>query len=401
MSDKVSEANGDLAPLRPPEECIVLVVDDEPSIIDIISEFLQEPGYQVITAENGRQALDRVREDNPDLVVTDVNMPEMDGLEFCRQLKDSRDTHYLPVIVVTSKSDAETRMQATEVGADDFLDKPVNRLELTTRVRSLLRSKLLYERLAASAKELEKRVSDRTTELRDAYEQLKELERYKSDVISNVSHELRTPLQHIKSSVSLLTMQDLPQPQAETVRETVNTSVDSLVLLIDDMISLGQGVELRMEPVVLTNIVYEAVDQAQAVHPERAESIQSELKDNLPPVDVDARAITRVLYHLMDNAVKFSESGSEVLVSAELASDHQVRVSVQDSGIGISKEDQQHVFDRFYQVDPSPTRRYAGAGVGLALVKLVLDEHGIAYHLESEVGEGTTVWFDLQAVDLG
>lgn len=400
LAEKVREAADDLVPLRPPEECTILIVDDEPGVIEIISFFLENQGYQIITAEDGRQALDRVRKDKPDVVITDVNMPEIDGIEVCQRLKRSKSTRYLPVILVTAKGDTETRIRAKDAGADDFLDKPINELELSTRIRSLLRSKLLYEQVEASKKELEQRVSERTTELRDAYEQLQGMERFKSDVISNVSHELRTPLQHIKSSVSLLTMGDLSEEQAETVRETVKTSVDSLVLLIDDMLSLGKGVELRVEPMVLTDIVSEAIAQNHAAHPDRSFSVVAELENDLPPVEVDARTLTRVLYHLLDNAVKFSDEEGNVLLIVRRVDDDRVRVMVQDKGIGISEEDRERVFEPFYQVDTSPTRRYPGAGVGLALVSLVLKEHGVKPHLESTEGEGTTFWFDLPAVHL-
>jgi signal transduction histidine kinase len=400
MAEGIHEREEWLVPLRPPEECSILVVDDEPSVVEIITFFLQKQGYQTLSANNGKQALERVRKDKPDVVVMDVMMPEMNGIEVCHHLKGSTATYYLPVILVTAKGDTTRRIEAKEAGADDFLDKPVNELELAVRVRTLLRSKLLYEQVGASNRDLERRVTERTAELTSAYEQLKELDRFKSDVISNVSHELRTPLQHIKSSVSLLTMGDLPQSQAETVHEKVDLAVEALVRLVDDMINLGEGTALRMERVVLFDILGEAVSQNRAAYGSRAENLRLELEEDLPPVEGDSRALSRVVYHLLDNALKFSEEGSDVLVSAERASHDRVRVTVRDNGIGIAEDEHGRVFDPFYQVDTSTTRRYRGAGLGLALVKLILDGHGVDVHLDSTEGEGTTVWFDLQAVNL-
>lgn len=387
-------------PLRPPEKCRILVVDDEPSVIEIVTFFLEKHGYQVLSASNGQEALERIRVDDPDVVIMDINMPEMDGIEACRRIKRSPKTRFLPVILVTARGDTETRIQGKDAGADDFLDKPVNELELATRVRTLLRSALLYEQVENNNRELEQRVAERTAELRKAYDRLKALERVKSDIISNVSHELRTPLQHIKSSVSLLAMSDLPKAQAETIRETVGNAIEALVRLVDDMISLGEGTSLRMTQVLPSHIIMEALSQIKATYPARAEDVHADIEDSLPPVEGDARALTRVVYHLLDNALKFSEEGTEILVTAKHASEDSVQLSIKDQGIGIAKEDRDRVFEPFYQADLTSTRRYQGAGLGLALVQLILEGHDVDVSLDSEEGIGTTIWFELPAVNL-
>jgi signal transduction histidine kinase len=400
MAEKADELKEWLVPLRPPEECRILIVDDEPSVVEIISFFLDKQGYQTFSAANGREALDLVRQDKPDVVVMDVNMPEMDGVEACRRIKKSPKTHFLPVILVTAKGDTSTRIQGKDAGADDYLDKPVNELELTTRVRTLLRGALLYEQVEASNRELEQRVVERTVELREAYERLKALERAKSDIITNVSHELRTPLQHIRSSVALLTSGGLPQTQTDILRDTVDSAVESLVYLVEDMINLGDGNTLRIADVMMPHIVKQAVSQCRAAHTNRADNILIQMEDDLPPIHGDARALTRVIYHLLDNALKFSEEGSQVVVSAERTPDDNVRVTVQDHGIGITVGQREQVFEAFFQVDRSSTRRYQGIGLGLALVQLILEGHGVEAHLESEEEQGTTIWFEMQAVDL-
>jgi signal transduction histidine kinase len=400
MAKTVAEQDEWFVPLRPPEECSILVVDDEPSIVEIITFFLEKQGYQTLSATNGQEALELVRQEKPDVVVMDIMMPEVDGVEACRRIKGATPTHHLPVILVTSKGDTARRIVGKEAGADDFLDKPVNELELAVRVRALLRSKLLYEQVAASNRDLERRVAERTAELQTAYEQLQELDRFKSDVISNVSHELRTPLQHIKSSVSLLAMGNLPEEQAESIKEMVDQAVNSMVRLVDDIINLGEGSALRLGAVVMLDVIAEAVNQNRTVHRIRAEDLIVEIDDDLPPVQSDARALTRVIYHLLDNALKFSDEGTRVLLTARQTPDNTVRITVKDSGIGIPDDEHERVFEPFYQVDSSSTRRYSGAGMGLALVKLILDGHGTVAYLESKEDHGSTGGFDLNAADL-
>ncbi len=242
-----------IEPLRPNQENKILVVDDEVSNREIISQFLKMEGFQVITAMDGIEALEKLYNESPDLVLLDLILPKLDGYEVCRRIKSNSETVFLPVVMITALKGAEERIKGVQVGADDFLTKPFNYLELVTRVKSLLRVKQLSDQLKNYNRRLERTVAARTAQLRTALDELRELDRLKSEFIANVSHELRTPLLHVKGYVALMvdgTLGPLTDDQ-RTGMETTRDAVDRLERLVEDIVDFG-GVEVG-------NLSFEAV----------------------------------------------------------------------------------------------------------------------------------------------
>ncbi len=389
-----------IEPLRPNQENKILVVDDEVSNREIISQFLKMEGFQVITAMDGIEALEKLYNESPDLVLLDLILPKLDGYEVCRRIKSNSETVFLPVVMITALKGAEERIKGVQVGADDFLTKPFNYLELVTRVKSLLRVKQLSDQLKNYNRRLERTVAARTAQLRTALDELRELDRLKSEFIANVSHELRTPLLHVKGYVALMvdgTLGPLTDDQ-RTGMETTRDAVDRLERLVEDIVDFG-GVEvgnLSFEAVP----VLDSIRVTMAILQRKIECFSGhvivEAASDLPKVRADRQALTRILRHLLDNAIKFSPNGGCVTVRAMLVPQNTgVRFEVQDQGIGVPAEKQARVFDTFYQVDGSATRRFSGTGIGLALVHRLIEAHGSQIKIRSEAGQGSTFWFDL------
>jgi signal transduction histidine kinase len=377
----------------------VLVVDDEPRNLEVVSTLLSLHGFQVITAEDGETALAAVADDPPDVILLDVVMPRLDGFEVCRRLKADPATVFIPVVIVTALRGAQERIKGAAAGADDFLSKPFDNVELLTRVKSLVRVKRLNDQIQAYNRELEARVAERTAELRRAYAELKELDRLKSDFISNVSHELRTPLLHVKGTLSLLadgSLGELPPDLAQGL-SVAHNAVEQLSRLVEDIVDFSNVYEdrrLTFEPVSLADACQSALRAMSRVASRQSIMIHLSLPDNLPLVRADSAALTRVLWHLLDNAVKFSPPGGVVQLAAEKRGER-VCVLVKDNGPGIPAEQLDHIFEAFYQIDGSSTRRVGGMGLGLALVKRLVEAHGAAVQVESEAGKGSTFSFEL------
>lgn len=389
-------------PTRPPSETKILVVDDEASNLEVIGEFLRLEGYQVLTAVDGEQALERVEANQPDLVLLDILMPRLDGYEVCRRLKNSPQTVFTPVVMITALKGTDEKIRGVEVGADDFLTKPFNHLELVTRVKSLLRVKFLNDAIDAYNRQLEQRVAERTAQLQRALEDLQELDRLKSEFIGNVSHELRTPLLHIKGYVALLADRTLGPLNAEQAKgvDTALQAVDTLERLVEDLIGFGAHTtgRLNFQAVHLAEVAELAVAMLGRAIARYGAAPRLDIPPGLPRVRADRQALARVLRHLLENGLKFSPDKPEVILLARPVNGGQrVRVSVVDHGIGVPPEQRARIFDVFYQVDGSITRRYGGAGMGLALVKLLVEGHGSRVHLESEPDKGSIFWFDLPA----
>jgi len=258
----------------------------------------------------------------------------------------------------------------------------------------------LHAALTASNRQLEQRVEERTAELRRALERLSELNQLKANLISNVSHELRTPLAHIKGYTELMADGQLGGLNDEQTNAlaVVRRATERLGRLIDDLIEFSSasrtGLALNLTPVVLTELFAEALDASREKAGKAGVLLTLEAADGLPRPLADRERLGWVVHQLLDNAIKFTPDGGRVTVRAAPEA-RAVLVEVSDTGIGIPRERIREVFEPFHQLDGSPTRRYGGTGLGLALVRLILDAHGAPLNVDSRVGEGTRITFTL------
>jgi signal transduction histidine kinase len=386
----------------------VLVVDDEPRNREVISAFLEADGCRVATAGDGETALRAVPEVRPDAILLDGRLPGvLDGMEVCRRLKADPATAYLPVMVLTGRRGLNERIRGAAAGADEFLAKPFDHIELVTRVRALTRAKRYHDQLLAYSADLEQRVAERSAELADrnaelqrALEHLRQLDRLKSEFIANVSHELRTPLLHVKGYVDLLAEGAMGVPTAKQAEGLgmLQTAVERLERAVDDIMDFNNlnGGRLVLEPVYVSDVCRNAIQSTNGAAEQRHMTISLSAPPDVPRVLADRVALTRVLRHLLDNAVKFGPIGQVIQVTAERCGSR-VRLAVRDRGPGLSATDLERIFDAFYQVDGSITRRAGGLGLGLALVKKLVEAHGSQVLVNSEPGRGSTFWFELRA----
>ncbi len=264
----------------------------------------------------------------------------------------------------------------------------------------------LHAALQDANRMLERRVAERTIELRRALERLTELNQLKANLISNVSHELRTPLAHIKGYVELFAASKLGpiSPDQEKAISVVQRASERLERLIEDLIEFSsasrQGIALDLQPVDLADLAQQAIGRTAEKATRANVSLVADVPAGLPSVQADRERIGWVLFQLLDNGVKFTPAGGSVTVTAGAQGGH-ISVSVHDTGIGISEDRRAEIFVPFHQLDGSTTRRYGGTGLGLALVKLVLDAHGSTIQVKSQEGLGTEFIFTLPVSGAG
>ncbi len=384
----------------------VLVVDDEPRNLDFIGEFLALQGWQVTTAEDGEGALSAAAAlaaaGTLDVILLDVMMPPPDGFEVCRRLKNDLATAFIPVVIVSGLKGVPDRITGAAAGADEFLSKPFDLVELVTRVRALVRGKRYHDQLQGHAASLAQAVAERTAELERAVAKLRGLDRMKREFIANVSHELRTPLLHVKAYVGLLSdgaMGVLTPQQAEGLA-VAQAAVARLEHAVDDIVDFNSldDQRLTLEPVDLPELCRRVIADY-AEHAARREvRVQLNHAPGLPLVRGDRAALGRVLRHLLDNAAKFGPPrGLVVMQVTAVGEGARVRVAVRDQGPGIAMKDRARIFEVFSQVDGSSTRAGGGLGVGLAVVKRLVEAHGAQVVVTGELGHGSTFAFELPA----
>jgi signal transduction histidine kinase len=241
-------------------------------------------------------------------------------------------------------------------------------------------------------------LKERAERLRQAYDELKELDRLKTEFVQNVSHELRTPLTFIKGYVELMrggALGDLPS-RAEEGIQVVADKTNVLIRLVNDILSLQSAEleKLRLERVNLGLVAHATVRTAVYAATKAKIELSEEIATDLPEIVGDAERLGQVFENLIGNAIKFSPDGGQVRVRV-LAERDWVRAEIQDCGIGIAHDQLDKIFGRFYQVDGSTTRRFGGTGLGLAIVKRIVEAHGGHVGVESELGKGSTFYFTL------
>jgi signal transduction histidine kinase len=264
----------------------------------------------------------------------------------------------------------------------------------------------LHAALQESNRTLELRVSERTAELKQALERLTELNQLKTNLISNVSHELRTPLAHIKGYVELLEEEDLGELTLEQNKamSVISRATVRLGQLIEDLIAFStasrEGMELKLETVSIPPLARDSIERSKPKAAQEGVKLRMSVDKGIPPVRADFEKLSWVIYQLLDNAIKFTHEGGRVKLWAEHVSGF-VTIAVTDNGIGIPSNKIDEIFQPFHQLDGSATRRYSGTGLGLALVKQIIDAHGSKISAESIEKKGSTFRFELPVSDNG
>ncbi len=392
------------------EKATILVVDDTPDNLALLSSLLNED-YKVRVAKGGEKALKISLSDAPpDLILLDIMMPDMDGYEVCRRLKRDPRTMSIPVIFLTAKSEVSDEERGLELGAVDYITKPISPPIVRARVKNHLALKATADFLRNQNNFLELEVAKRTREALAVQEivarnlRLEEANRMKSSFLANMSHELRTPLNAIIGFSEVLKdglMGDLTAQQKEYA-EDIFASGSHLLSLINDILDLSKveagKMSLELEQLQVAPLLHAGLQVVREKALAHRLHLSAEIADGLGDIWLDERKTKQILYNLLSNAVKFTPEGGSVHVTArrvgaELVADGAfaayLELSVRDSGIGVSTADQERLFQPFTQIDSTLARRYEGTGLGLAMVKGLAELHGGRVGLQSEPGKGS------------
>ncbi|MEC4817373.1 MAG: hybrid sensor histidine kinase/response regulator [Scytonema sp. PMC 1069.18] len=343
----------------------ILIVDDEPDNFDVIDALLDSEAYELSYVSNGQQALDLLETFQPDVILLDVMMPQMNGIEFCQKFKSHSQWKHIPVIMITALTTKEDLSQCLAVGSDDFISKPLSGLELRARVKSMLR-------------------------IKQQYDALQETLRLREDLSRMIVHDLRNPLTAITTSAELLqiaecTPERLQQKTAQILMagQQLQSMINSLLL----MAKLESGkMILQRAQVDLHTLCNSALSDIEPL----ATQNKLQLTSNLPKlggsVNVDATLFRRVLDNLLSNAIKFAPSNSQIVLSADYPIPGKAKIQIADSGPGIKEELHKIIFEK-YEVG-SFMKGASQIGLGLAFCKMTVEAHGGYIKVENNKPKG-------------
>ena len=389
-SDEAADDEG-AAPALPPGAATVLVVDDNPEIRAYVAGCLKH-SYHVVKAVDGQDALAKVRDSQPDLIISDVMMPNMDGYQLCRTIKSDEHLSHIPVILLTSRASLDEKIKGLEAGSDDYLTKPFSARELLVRARNLLHLGLQKKELKAL-----------NGALKQANAELREASQMKSQLLRIAAHDLKNPLNGIREFAKILKDE---VPTGRTNRELldlIHTSSDQMLSMVSKLLdseALESGeLILNKETVSISTIAEEVVRRNRPQAERKDEALILHL-DEADPCLVDGswEWLRDAMDNLVSNAVKYSPLGKTIWVSVKRRGPV-VRFSVRDEGPGLTGDDKRRLFGKFQRLSALPTDNESSTGLGLSIVKQIVEMHEGKVWAESAEGEGSTFIMELACAE--
>ncbi|MDD5687874.1 MAG: response regulator [Elusimicrobia bacterium] len=357
----------------------ILIIDDEQGLRDMLSFALQKEGYIVLTAENGMEGLKKVTEQKIDMVITDIKMPEMDGITVLGKIKEIKPD--IEVIVATGYGTMETAIEALRKGAYDFINKPFNLDELSALLSKAYETKQLKSKLVS----------------------LEELDRLKDEFFSMVTHDLRTPLMAISGTLELIlsdeqvsdeTKLDFQSERNKKLLLIIHRNTERIRALVNNLLDFAKMEagcwQLKKQDISVISIINDSINGVQSLADNKKISITKHIslightfKSDEILVNCDYEQVERVLTNLIANSIKYTREAGRINVYFEKI-DKEIKFVVEDNGKGITKENLGKVFDKFYRVDPSLKKEESGFGIGLSICKRVVELHKGKIYAESE-----------------
>jgi two-component system, sensor histidine kinase and response regulator len=344
----------------------ILVVDDEPDNFDVIETLLHDTGYVLNYASSGRKAFDRLETSQPDVILLDVMMPDINGIEVCRLLKNNPQWRAIPIIMVTSLSSKEDLAQCMSAGADDFVSKPVNGLELRARIHSMLR-------------------------IKQQYDDLQVLLQAREDMVGMMVHDLRNPLTSILLATDMLRSPQITFEQRQNKLDQLEIAGLQLRSLIDSLLLMAKlesgKMVLNRTEVDMYAICYSALSSFEAIAAQKSLKLISTLPKPGGCLNVDATIFRRVIDNLLSNAIKFSPKNSEITLQADYLPEGGAKIQVVDCGPGIETDLKQCIFEK-YEIG-TLVQDASQIGLGLAFCKMAIEAHDGKIFVEDNNPKGT------------
>ncbi len=359
----------------------ILVIDDQPDNLKIIVDYLKESGtdYNILKAPNGKIACKIAKKKMPDLIITDWEMPEMNGIETINYLKTNDKTKDIPIIMASGVMIRSKNLKmALEAGAVDYIKKPIDKTELIARVHSMLK-------------------------LADSYKEIKLLNATKDKFFSIISHDLRSPFNAILGISGLLVKKFDRDDLIEHKRllDVLNDEIKNTYKLVENLLlwSTTQRELIQFVPKMenLRTYTNEAVSLLRPVAMDKSIDLMNNVSEHFE-IFADGQMLAIVLRNLISNAIKFTANDGEVSISACVKTNEDTEyaeVRIKDSGIGIKPEIQSKIFTIDGNISTKGTDNEVGTGLGLILCKEFIEKHKGEIGVESEVGKGATFWFTL------
>jgi DNA-binding response OmpR family regulator/ribosomal protein L17 len=348
----------------------ILIVEDNQENMDLLVYFLKPQGYDIITVKDGLSAITKVEKEPPDIILLDIMLPKMDGYGVCERIKNNQETKFIPVIMLTALKELQDKVRALEVGADDFLSKPFENIELLARVKSLLRLKEYHDELEAKNKEL----ADKNTSLLG-------MDKFKEDLINLIVHDMKNPLFVIQGNLQMMSMsmQNLPIEILKKYTQRIERSSQQLLRMVVNLLDISRieegTIKLKNDKADINRIIEDIINRIKDYPENQEKQIVTELDANLPELMVDKSVIERVFENLINFSVTNIVEDGKVTITTSVGDNHNIQFITHDSGTQIPKNYHDKIFEKFSQTEIKNSGYRVDRALGLTFCKLAVDAH--------------------------
>lgn len=373
----------------------VFIVDDSLANRRILKAILKQDGYDLLEAEDGESAIDIALREKPDLILLDIMMPQKDGFEVCQALKSDIRTFTIPIIFISAMTQESDKIKGLGLGAADYVTKPFSNAEVLARVRTQLKIYSLTKSLLEANRELE----EKQRSLTQANTELRKLNDEKNKFVGMAAHDLRNPLIVIRGFSEFLIDQasQAEQDAALEMLATIKSSSEFMLALVNDLLDIAKiesgTLELKPVPTDLVALIQHNIALNRILAERKKIDILFDPGEKLPTsvrgILLDPQKIEQVLNNLIANAVKYSDHGSTVRVTLSML-DGAVLIQVQDHGQGIPEDEIEKLFRPFQTARTAAADGEKSTGLGLTIVRRLVEGHGGKVWVESEYGKGST-----------
>lgn len=384
-------------------EKTVLVVDDIAANRNLLGDTLEPKGYEVLLASNGAMALKVAQKAKPGVILLDVNMPDMDGYEVCRQLKSNEALTEIPVIFITANDDMQSLVKGFQVGGVDYISKPFKQQEVLMRIETHLKIHSLTQALEISNEALADKnvvLEEEVTRRREAEEKAIEANEAKSRFLSFISHEMRAPLNAIIGFSEELTdnLNSEDQLDSKEDAKSIHRSGNHLLGLINHLLDLSKieagKMPLNLEEFNPGTLIEELARDVDPLVRNKKNTLKLDIDPSLNRLKADVTKMKQVMMNLISNAAKFTQEG-DITIRLENGGAGRVQIQIVDTGIGMKEEELSRLFQAYQQANDTTSNRFGGTGLGLVISRHYCRLMGGDLTVESKVGHGSTFTMNL------
>ena len=348
----------------------VLIVDDPKDNIDLSAYFLKPQNYQLLTAYDGVEALEIVEHDQPDIILLDIMLPKMDGFQVCERIKKDRETQFIPIIMITALKELKDKIRSLEVGADDFISKPFENVELLTRVKSLLRIKKYHDE-----------IQNKNAELEQKNKTLLRLDRFKDELNHHIVHDMKNPLFVIQGNLQMMSMavEQTSSPQLKKYLDRIDRSTQNLLRMVLNLIDISKiedgKMELNHELVNVNELIDKCIHRFEDYPENQKKIFDLHLADGGSTLKIDSSVMERVFDNLISFAVANVPEDGKIEIGSK-RKNKAIEYSIHDHGQQIPMKYSDEMFNKFSQVEIKKEGYRVGRGIGLTFCKLAVEAHG-------------------------